>query len=320
MMKFSIPGHVRVQTTLLYKVPVRYKHYKIPHAEAVYAKGPVGNFLTQVIKYDDFHIQLNIFHILQAVCLLPVAAEPVIALHFMLENDIPCELAGFGPVLLAEGLFHLFFVPAHKKNKAFFEQGFYVSFHVDNTQKFIQMLAGKYAELEEVLQMALMHSDKGVRQHPAYITPAVRNITFEDMLKCKKEEPERHLFFEARIMDLLLAYVDDGNKGKAQHASRMAEDIHAFIMENLQHWINMEMLSKKFRISKPTLQHIFYEAFHITIHQFIIEKRLEIAHELLMKERLSVKEAAFTSGFKSVSTFIKEFYKKYRATPGTTKK
>ena len=52
-----------------------------------------------------------------------------------------------------------------------------------------------------------------------------------------------------------------------------------------------------------------------TIHKFFLDYRLEIASELLINEKISVKEISYKCGFEDPNYFCKVFRKKYNKSP-----
>lgn len=95
----------------------------------------------------------------------------------------------------------------------------------------------------------------------------------------------------------------------------MAINIAAYIMKNLDKPLNILVLSNEFATSRFTLQRIFKTTFGKSVHQFILEKRLEKAQKLLAKTNLPLKEIVSETGFKSITTFTKEFGNKFHITP-----
>ena len=77
----------------------------------------------------------------------------------------------------------------------------------------------------------------------------------------------------------------------------------------------IEELCSYFFCSRGTLLNHFKSKYNTTIHKFLLDYRLEIASELLINEKLSVKEISYKCGFEDPNYFCKVFRKKYNKSP-----
>lgn len=59
----------------------------------------------------------------------------------------------------------------------------------------------------------------------------------------------------------------------------------------------------------------FKKHFHITPYQYIIQKRLELAENLLKAQNISVTEVCFAAGYEDVSSFAKLFKSRFKLSP-----
>lgn len=87
-----------------------------------------------------------------------------------------------------------------------------------------------------------------------------------------------------------------------------------YINEHLSEEITIDLLSSHFYLSRYYLMHLFKEETGYTIGNYITEKRLLIARDLVQKG-CSLTEACYQSGFKNYSTFSRAFKKTYNTNP-----
>ncbi len=92
-------------------------------------------------------------------------------------------------------------------------------------------------------------------------------------------------------------------------------DIIDYLLKNYSSKITLDELEKKFFISKYHLCRRFKEATGQTIVNFLNEKRLVEACQLLISTDRSVRDIAVMTGFESVNHFNELFKKKYGLTP-----
>lgn len=92
--------------------------------------------------------------------------------------------------------------------------------------------------------------------------------------------------------------------------------IEGFITEKLSEDIYVEDICREFFISKNSLYKLFKEEFGVTVNEFILQKRLAKAKELLEKsQELTITEVAALCGFNDYNYFIRVFKKLVGITP-----
>lgn len=97
--------------------------------------------------------------------------------------------------------------------------------------------------------------------------------------------------------------------------NEFSELIKKHIDNNLSSNITIESLCKDFLISRKQLHTVFKSAFNITIKQYILEKRIELAKHLLLTGTQSVTEISELCGFSDYNNFIQRFKRLTDQTP-----
>jgi AraC-like DNA-binding protein len=87
-----------------------------------------------------------------------------------------------------------------------------------------------------------------------------------------------------------------------------------YINAHLSEELTIEVLSSKFYLSRYYLMHFFKEETGYTIGNYITEKRLLLAKNLVQNGS-SLTEACFQSGFRNYSTFSRAFKKTFKTIP-----
>lgn len=95
----------------------------------------------------------------------------------------------------------------------------------------------------------------------------------------------------------------------------LVTSVSEYIRNNLDKNLNLKTLSALFRISLPVLQAGFKDKFNLTVHQYIMAKRMERAYRLIIKTDKPIKVIFQSVGFKSLSTFTNQFTKVYQMPP-----
>ena len=83
----------------------------------------------------------------------------------------------------------------------------------------------------------------------------------------------------------------------------------AFIDHCYDHPLSLDQMSRQACFSRYHFLRLFRQAFHKTPHQYLIERRIEKAKELLVAEDLRVTDVCFEVGFQSLGSFSSLFHK-----------
>ena len=93
------------------------------------------------------------------------------------------------------------------------------------------------------------------------------------------------------------------------------EEICEYIENNLKEDFSIISLSQKFYISKNKLYHLFEEAYKTTVNDYITQKRIEKAKELLISSNEPINKIAEDIGINNYTYFCKLFKRKTGKTP-----
>ncbi len=82
---------------------------------------------------------------------------------------------------------------------------------------------------------------------------------------------------------------------------------------------SIKVLSKEFNLSESTLKRHFRIVYGKNIYQYYLEKKMELAKEMIEKERLPVAAVAYSLGYEKVSSLTSVFKKIYNVLPKSLK-
>lgn len=141
--------------------------------------------------------------------------------------------------------------------------------------------------------------------------PLIRQFNASDLLEL--ETLQGMVQYMQTLFDQVLDYLDDkrGMKNKELCAA-----ISDYIAENLGEDLSIERLSERFSISASHLRKIFKVETGTTIKEWISERRIAKAKELLGNPENKIADIALQIGYLSVQSFTKAFKLETGKTPG----
>ena len=123
----------------------------------------------------------------------------------------------------------------------------------------------------------------------------------------------------AIIIEILHILNNINSYSEADKTDGQLKEIIKYLNSNFTKDITLNDLEERFFISKYHLCHIFPKATGITVHQYITNKRMALAEDMI-KEGKAVGEAAIMAGFNSYSSFYRTYTQKYGKSPKKQKK
>lgn len=92
------------------------------------------------------------------------------------------------------------------------------------------------------------------------------------------------------------------------------QNLVLFIEDHLDEELSLHQLANEFFVSKYHIAHIFKENVGLSIHQYIVKKRLAMCRDMILSHT-EISEAFLLCGFKDYSSFYRSFKKEYGMSP-----
>ncbi len=109
-------------------------------------------------------------------------------------------------------------------------------------------------------------------------------------------------------------------ENRIMHAEKIIE-AESILMEHLTKDLpRLSVIAQRVALSESTLKRYFKVMFGRSVYDYYLEKKMQVARNILQEDCLSVNEVADMVGYEKVSNFIKVFKKFHGFSPGTIKK
>lgn len=129
-------------------------------------------------------------------------------------------------------------------------------------------------------------------------------------IRCHSRE---QIYAFADIIDIIGQYFSLTHRLEAKK-NNLAVQTMQYLITHFDQPITIDGLCTYFCCSKATLISHFKAEYHQTVHQYLLNYRLECAKEML-KSNMSIKEIALKCGFEDANYFSKAFKKKTGCSP-----
>lgn len=139
------------------------------------------------------------------------------------------------------------------------------------------------------------------------------------------KEPDKGLL-ELKFRELILTLADDQQNAEllSYFCSLMHEpqaaSLKRIMEDNYCFNLTLEQYAQLCNRSLSAFKRDFQKVMHTTPGKWLLEKRLNHAHMLLMNKEKNVNEVAFESGFENASHFTRAFKTRYQITPSAIRK
>jgi AraC-like DNA-binding protein len=99
------------------------------------------------------------------------------------------------------------------------------------------------------------------------------------------------------------------------------KEAEAILVSHLQNTLpRLSFIAQKVALSESTLKRYFKLIYGRSIYEYYLNRKMELARELIIQRPLTVNEAAEIMGYEKVSNFIDIFKKYHGCSPGSIKK
>lgn len=259
----------------------------------------------EVFYYSDLHFHSVNLH-----------THDYYELYFFEEGSVEMEIGG-DSYPLRHG--DIILIPPEVEHRAVLTDPdmAYKRFVFWQSRNFARMMAEQSVEFKYMIAKT-ERERKYVYHADALTFNALRSKLFSLLDELSTDRYGKHTQVNIYIADLLLTlnryvYEQDRSIGIKENSGRY-EEITRYIDLHLDEELSLDRLAREFYLSKYYLVHLFQDRTGLSVHQYILKKRLEACCGSMLSGG-SVGEAYRLWGFGDYSAFYRAFRKEYGMSP-----
>lgn len=191
---------------------------------------------------------------------------------------------------------------------------------------YLRKLSNEESNLSDCFKRSCETGYHLIRLNQTMLAPIMEQFAvMETCLTRDKQEFGASLLLQNKLSELLIylnrynsIYTNERDNSALLYDKRI-EDLMQYITNHLDEDLSIDLLSKRFYISRYYLMRKFKTETGFTLHNYIIKKRLFHALEQ-MRRGVPVTNAAMESGFLDYSVFFKAFKRQFGCLPSEYEK
>ena len=235
--------------------------------------------------------------------------------YFFMEGDVSIEIEGqryplrYGDMVV---------IPPHRRHRAV------VHNHAQAYRRFVFWVSREYAarlmELSPAYGYLMQRAEvsgKNVFHSDVITFNATQFKIFQLIEEMQMERFGREARIPLLVNDLILhlnrMVYEEENPAKVKEQD-LYQNLIYYIEEHLEEELSLEKLAGAFFVSRYYVAHVFKEQAGISVHQYILKKRMQASREAILGgENISQVYERF--GFRDYSSFYRAFRREYGMSP-----
>lgn len=313
-------GHITARAV----VPAAMSSLLLPGAEVATAEGPFGKILFQAVHAGEITFLYTVVQAQEDIA-LDFSCEPeAIQVHAALKNDSLFFIRGIGDMQLIEGQYNILDAP-QLEGTYYLEKGKeYRLLHIDFSSQLLDRLLPAFPYLEEWLASD-SERPRTLFKVNTWLTTQLRDI-IDRVLHSNYTNEMQELYRELKAREFLfLALTPEMREVTAsvsltrRNISLIHEAKHT-IDRGFDQPISIGSIAQLLGMNEFKLKAGFKQLFGISLFDYLVKTRMQLARSLLLETDKPIKEIAALTGYATKQSFLNAFKRYFHDTPGSFRK
>ncbi|MFS8616925.1 MAG: AraC family transcriptional regulator [Solitalea sp.] len=297
--------------------------YAIPYAESELFAGPQASIFMQSLERYNYCMELFLYEVKKRFTLKTVVDKPAVVFCYALSGRVRSLYQRSEKVPdLQAGLYAGYRLPAGEYRLQL-PQGTHAFFYFALEKEYLASILQHLPHLSGLLNLPGRGSSDYQHLPLCRIDFGIRKV-IKRMQHCSAGNYDLDLSLLSGVWDLLSIYeaqLQATKKFADRTSAEIAREVHAFIRQHFTETdqIQLRPIADRFRVAEKTLSRSFKNVFGISVHQLVIELRMERALTLLRESSYPITEVAARCGYPDIHRFSRAFKHYYRCSPSQAK-
>lgn len=287
------------------------------------AKSNLTELVIQELKEDSYCIRYVIGRFLKKIYAKGWIHSRGIYSNFMLTGYTRKNIESIGKLHIRQDQFALYFTDESYCTALFDQKKEFRVLELFFSPVLLEELYIYYPELKQTIEDSKVHLFPGI---PGWCQPPMQEI-IQQILHCPFDEQTRKFYFDLKVRELLFQMLELSNRSSKVNfvytpfeSARIhkARDILSSFVPGKPP--TLKWLCREVGLSAFKLKHGFRQYFHLSIFDWLFEKKMLHAKELLLTTDRPIKEIGALVGYPRTTNFTTAFRRRFGSTPGSLRR
>lgn len=288
-------------------------------ATAFSVKTNLADIVIQEFTAEDYSIRFTIARFFKKVTGSGYITTRGLYSYFMLKNGIRKEIDGIGKLHLRQDQYSCLYTEPTACRAKFERNQEYKAIDIFYSPKLLDELLPFFPDLKSVVEK----EGAVLKEKTCWSLPVMKEIASQ-ILNCPFDKSTRRFYFDIKVRELLYQILQNAYKRKLSDqyfTPWETKRIHE-ARDILETYVSkkpplIKSLAKQVALNEFKLKAGFRQYFNAGIFEWLLERKMQYARELILNTNLPVKEICILVGYPLTTNFITAFRRRFAVTPGT---
>lgn len=303
-------------------LPTGYAGPILRGATAVSAKTALADMVIQELAGEDYSIRFSISQFFRKVTGSGHLPARGLYSYFMLKNGLRKEIDGIGRLHVRQDQYCCFYTEPTACRTIFEKNQEYRTIGIFYSPQLLSELLPFFPELKPAMET----QGSAINEKTCWSLPAMKEITSQ-ILNCPFDETTRRFYFDIKVRELLYQILENAYKRNLTHRSFTPWEIKRIheARDILETYISkkpplIRSLAKQVALNEFKLKAGFRQYFNSGIFEWLLERKMQYAKELVLTTNMPIKEICGMVGYPLTTNFITAFRRRFAVTPGALRR